>query len=218
MVWVGRRVLSDAEWEQEFDPFAVFRKGFGVIPHILRAQSALPRAMAAHAKLEEAVRFHDGGIARIQKERILLSVAADRRDNYCVALDSGVLSSLGVPEDQIENLLKDYHQAGLSAADQALLEFCLKLSRNASSVHFEDIEAMRTAGFGDERSLKLSPWPRSPSTAAHYPRLWGRSRISSRECFQWRKSRQRTRQHPLLDRPAVDGKENEEVRTCPLPI
>jgi hypothetical protein len=87
--------------EQDFDPFVVFRKNFGFIPRILRAQSALPRAMAAHAKLEEAVTFRDGAISRIHKERILLGIAADRRDNYCVALDSGVLSSLGVPQVQI---------------------------------------------------------------------------------------------------------------------
>ena len=136
--------------EQEIDPFAVFRKGFGFIPHILRAQSALPRAMAAHAKLEEAVCFNDGRISRIQKQRILLSVAADRRDTYWVALDTKLLSCLGAPEDQIENLLKDYHQAGLLAPDQALLGFCLRLSRNAPSVRFEDIEALRTAGFGDQ--------------------------------------------------------------------
>ena len=143
-------VLGDVGLEQEFDPFLVFRKGFGFIPHLLRAQSALPRAMAAHAKLEEAVCFHDGGISRMQKERILLRVAADRRDSYCVALDAKVLSFLGAPEDQIENLLKDYRHAGLSAPDQALLEFCLRLSRNATSVRFEDIEALRTVGFGDE--------------------------------------------------------------------
>src|SRR6516164_2918708 len=142
-------VLGDVGLEQEFDPFVVFRKGFGFIPHLLRAQSALPRAMAAHAKLEEAVCFHDGGISRMQKERILLRVAADRRDSYCVALDAKVLSFLGAPEDQIENLLKDYRHAGLSAPDQALLEFCLRLSRNATSVRFEDIEALRAVGFGD---------------------------------------------------------------------
>jgi len=146
---VDMSVLGDVGLEQEFDPFVVFRKGLGFIPHLLRAQSALPRAMAAHAKLEEAVCFHDGGISRMQKERILLRVAADRRDSYCVALDTKV-SFLGTPEDQIESLLKDYHQAGLSAPDQALLEFCLRLSRNATSVRFEDIEALRAVGFGDE--------------------------------------------------------------------
>lgn len=136
--------------EQAFDSFVAFRKAFGFVPNLLRAQSALPRVIAAHAKIGEAVSFRDGAISRIHKERILLSIAADRRDKYCVALDGGVLSSIGVPQVQIEDLVNDYRQASLSAPEQALLEFCVGLSRNGCSVRFEDIESLRGAGFGDE--------------------------------------------------------------------
>lgn len=140
--------------EQEFDPFAVFREAFGFIPNLLRAQSALPRVIAAHAKLEEAVCFRDGAIPRIQKERILLSIAADRLDSYWIALNTELLTSLGVPEDHIGNLLNDYEHAGLVAPDLALLECCLKLSRDSSSVGPEDLEALRAQGFGDEAILE----------------------------------------------------------------
>jgi len=61
-----------------------------------------------------------------------------------------VLASLGVPESHIDALLNDVARAGLAAPDQALLEFSLKLSRNALSVRSEDIEELRTAGIGDE--------------------------------------------------------------------
>jgi RNA polymerase sigma-70 factor, ECF subfamily len=143
--------VSDAVgWQQEFDPFTVLREGFGLIPNLLYAQSALPRAIAAHAKLEEALCFRHGALPRICKERILLSIAADRRDSYCAGLNSAALSSLGVPKAQIDSLVSNYRDAGLCASDQALLEFCLKLSRNGSSVRFEDTEALRTHGFGDE--------------------------------------------------------------------
>jgi RNA polymerase sigma-70 factor (ECF subfamily) len=140
--------------EQGFDPLVVFREGFGFVPNLVLAQSALARAMAAHAKLEEAVTFRDGAISRIHKEQILLSIAADRRDNYCSALDSGLLCSLGVPEAQIDDLLNDCGQARLSAPDRALLEFCLRLSRSASSVRCHDIEALQAQEFSDEAILE----------------------------------------------------------------
>lgn len=145
--------LTDVGREQQFDPFVVFREGFAFVPNLVQAQNALPRAMTAHAKLEEAVAFRDGAISRIHKERILLSIAAHRRDEYCVALDSGVLSSIGVPQVQIDDLLNDYREASLSAPDQALLEFCHRLSRNASSVGYQDIEALRAQGHSDEAIL-----------------------------------------------------------------
>src|SRR5215467_5987571 len=136
--------------EQGSDPLLVFRNAFGFIPNFLRAQSALPRVIGAHAKLEEAVCLRDGAISRIHKERILLRLAEDRRDNYWVVLNTKVLISLGVPEDHIGSLLNDYKHAGLSAPDLALLEFCLKLSRDSPSVGPEDLEALRARGLKDE--------------------------------------------------------------------
>jgi RNA polymerase sigma-70 factor, ECF subfamily len=145
---------GEAPLQQESDPFVVFRQAFGFIPNLLRAQTALPRVIAAQAKLEEAVCLHDGAISRVQKERILLCIAADRRDNYWVALDTDQLTSLGVPESQIDNLLNDYEHADLLVPDLALLEFCLKLSRDSTSVGLECVEALRAQGFGDEAILE----------------------------------------------------------------
>ena len=145
---------GEAGPQQEFDPLIVLQEGLGFVPNLVRAQSAVPRLMAAHAKLEEAVTFRDGALSRIRKEQILLSIAADRRDVHCAALDSGVLRSLGVPQTVIDGLLNDYEEASLSAADQALLEFCLRLSRNATSVRNGHVEALRAVGFCDEAILE----------------------------------------------------------------
>ena len=142
--------LGNAGREQQFDPFVVFREGFAFVPNLVQAQSALPRAMTAHAKLEEAVAFRDGAIPRIHKERILLSISADRRDTYWVALGAELLTSLGATERHIDNVLNDYEHAGLLAPELALLEFCLKLSRDSFSVSLEDVQALRAEGFRDE--------------------------------------------------------------------
>lgn len=142
--------LREANLVQESDPFAVFREALGFIPNLLRAQRRLPRLVTAHAKLEQAVSFCDGAISRIHKERILLSISADRRDTYWLALDAELLISLGATEGHIGSLLNDYEHAGLLAPELALLEFCLRLSRDSLSVSLEDVQALRAAGFRDE--------------------------------------------------------------------
>jgi RNA polymerase sigma-70 factor (ECF subfamily) len=136
--------------ERISDPLSVFRKGFGFIPNFLHALIALPRAIAAHATLEEAVCLRDGAISRVHKEWVLLCIAADRRDNYWVPLDTEVLISLGVCEDHIDSLLNGHEHAGLLAPDLALLGFCRKLSRNSLSVGPKDLEALRALGIEDE--------------------------------------------------------------------
>jgi RNA polymerase sigma-70 factor, ECF subfamily len=142
--------LSEVRLGAEFGPFAAFQAALGFIPNLLHAQTLLPRIIEAQAKLEFAMRLQDGAIPRVQKERILLSVAADRHDTYCVAADSKILASLEVSEAQIDDLLNDQHYADLSATDVSSLQFSLKLSRYAASVCSKDIEALRACGLKDE--------------------------------------------------------------------
>ena len=102
------------------------------------------------------MRLKEGAISRVQKERILLSVASARQDTYCVTVGSRVLASLGVSEGQIDELLHDYRRADLSAADVAMLDFCLKLGLYAPSVGSEDIGGLRSYGFEDESIIEAA--------------------------------------------------------------
>src|SRR5271163_3013757 len=146
--------VREVQLEDKFGPFIAYQKGLGFIPNLLRAQSLLPRVVEAQAELEGAVRLREGSIPRVQRERILLSIAADRQDTYCVAMDSKVMSSLGAADNQIDDFLNDYRRADLSARDLASLQFCLKLARHAPSVSSKDIEALRACGFEDQAILE----------------------------------------------------------------
>jgi len=90
--------LRAVQLDDKFSPFVAFRESLGFVPNLLRAQTVLPRVIEAHTKLESAARLREGAISRIQKERILLIVAADRQDTYCVAAGNRVLSSFGVSD------------------------------------------------------------------------------------------------------------------------
>jgi RNA polymerase sigma-70 factor (ECF subfamily) len=146
--------LSEVQLEEGFGPFVAFQGALGFVPNLLYAQTLLPRVIEAQAMLETAVRLQEGELSRILKERILLSVAVDRQDAYCITIDSRVLSSLGSSEVQIDALLSEYCNADLSAPDLACLQFCLKLACRAPSVSSEDIEALRACGFDDKAILE----------------------------------------------------------------
>ena len=146
--------LSEVHLEDNFGPFVAYQEALGFVPNLLHAQTLLPRVIEAQAKLEQAVRMQERAISRIQKERILLCIAADRNDAYCVALESKVLSSLGETGGQIDNLLNDFRQADLAAPEVASLRFCLKLARHAPSVRPEDIDELRARGLDDETIME----------------------------------------------------------------
>jgi RNA polymerase sigma-70 factor, ECF subfamily len=146
--------LSEVQLYDKFGPLLVFQEDLGFIPNLVRAQSLLPRVIEAQASLERAVCLAEGEISRVQKERILLSVAAARHDTYCMAAAGNALSTLGVSDRQIAGLLSDYRRADLSAADVALLDFSLKLNCHAPSVRSEDIDRLRAHGFVDESIIE----------------------------------------------------------------
>ena len=135
---------------EEFGPFDVYRLNLGFVPKIVRAQTLMPRLIEGQAKLEKAILFRDEALSRLTKERIFLVVAASRGDEYCVSMHSKALSSYGVSESEIGQLLNDYRNAGLAAAEAALVDFCLKLSHWGPWVRGSDWEALRAIGFDDD--------------------------------------------------------------------
>jgi RNA polymerase sigma-70 factor (ECF subfamily) len=142
--------FREVELGDDFGPYAVYREHVGFVPRIVRAQTLMPRLIEGQAKLEKAILFEEKSLSCLTKERIFLVVAASRSDGYGVAMHARLLSSLGIQESEINQLLKDYHKAGLSAPEVALIDFCLKLSHWGPWVEPNDLEKLRAVGFDDD--------------------------------------------------------------------
>ncbi len=137
-----------------FRPFAFFRERFGFIPNIFRAQTLRPDVVEAEADVVGTVLLTDDVLSRVQKEYILLVVSAANLNTYCVAVHCEMLRGLGVPEDQSDQIAVDHRQAGLSEADNALLDFALKLSQRPTEIGRADIDSLRRHGFTDQQVLE----------------------------------------------------------------
>lgn len=58
--------------------------------------------------------------------------------------------------EQLEAIAKDFHSAGLEAAEVAMMDFAQKVTRNANSVMQEDIDQLRAVGFSDTDILNIT--------------------------------------------------------------
>ncbi len=65
------------------------------------------------------------------------------------------LRRLKVPEALIDQLVADYRRAELSAADRAMLDYSVKLTRTPWKITAQDIEALRAAGFSNAAILDI---------------------------------------------------------------
>jgi uncharacterized peroxidase-related enzyme len=56
----------------------------------------------------------------------------------------------------VEALQNDYTTAPISSQDRAMLDYVVKLTRDATKVWKDDIEGLRTAGFDDRGILQIT--------------------------------------------------------------
>ena len=145
--------FHEVDLGDHFAPYVAYREKLGFVPRILLAQTLLPRLIEAQARLENTILLEENSLPRPVKERIFLVVAASRAANYCVGLRRQILASLGMAELEIDDVLKDYRQAGLAATEIALIDFCLKLSHWGPWIQPDDWEVLRAKGF-DEGSIQ----------------------------------------------------------------
>ena len=137
-----------------FPPFAFFRERFGFVPNIFRAQTLRPDVLEAEANTVRTVLLSDDILSRVRKEYILLVISAVHLNTYCVAVHCEMLRALGVPADASDQIAVDHHQAGLSEADTALLDFALKLVQQPGAFGQADLDGLRMYGFTAEQILE----------------------------------------------------------------
>lgn len=53
----------------------------------------------------------------------------------------------------MDDLIRDYTRATISAADRALLDYAVKLTREPWEMKRDDVDALRAAGFSDSAIL-----------------------------------------------------------------
>ena len=146
--------FGEVDLGSPFPPFDALRESFGFLPNMFRAQTLLPRVIGAETGLAASVLWNDQALSRIQKESIALIVAAAYGNTYCFTQHHQRLLSLGLLEHQLDQMVKDYRQAGLSRPDAGLLDFALKLAVSAPWLSGEDIRILRDLSVTDESILE----------------------------------------------------------------
>ena len=137
-----------------FSPFAIVQKSHGFIPNFFRAQSLRPDLLEAELEAVGRILLPEEALTRVQKESILLAVSAANLNSYCVAMHCNLLRGLGMPSEEGDQIAVDYHEANLSVADKALLDFAVKLGTRSPEFSRRDVVKLQALGFTEEQILE----------------------------------------------------------------
>src|SRR5688500_14461245 len=137
-----------------FAPFAAFQQAFGFVPNLFRAQTLLPRAIEAEARVAGSVLLTEAALSRRQKESILLALAAARGNTYCVTNHAHFLRALGAIDDQNAQIIAGRHADVLTDVESALVDFALDLGLRPTVVNKSTFDRLRGRGLTDEQILE----------------------------------------------------------------
>jgi RNA polymerase sigma-70 factor (ECF subfamily) len=111
-------------------PACVFlREQLGFVPNLFRAQMLRADLVETEVHALDRILFTEDLLSRIQKESILLVVSAANLNTCSVAVHTQILSALGVPLEECDQIVQDHRTAPISLQDKALLDEVRKLSR-----------------------------------------------------------------------------------------
>ena len=151
--YTGPLVTAPPRRGFDFAPYAALRDNLGFVPNLFHAQGSRADAIEAQVQAFEQIIVPDDYLSRIQKEGILLVLAAANANTYCVALQSEILAALGIAEDSIRQIATSFREAGLSNSDLALYEETQKLSWSLAGHEFAG-DRLRDGGFSSTQVLE----------------------------------------------------------------
>jgi uncharacterized peroxidase-related enzyme len=155
MPWI--RVLNEDEADNELKRiYERIRRSRGRISNILRSQSLNPKALAAHLDLYLQVMFGGGGLTRLQREMIAVTVSRSNQCEYCVAHHSAAMRNYVKDEEFVTKFAEDYRDVKLEPRVKAMLDYALKLTNRPNSVTGKDVGRLRMAGFDDPEILQIA--------------------------------------------------------------
>lgn len=132
--------------------YAEDRRALGYVPSHTRALAVNPEAFAAWRTMQGAIA---GSLGLRRFELVTLAAALALRSRHC-RLAHGTKCLKMMDEGELLRIARDYHDAGLSEAEVAMMEFAEKLSTDSAAMTDADSQRLRELGFGDREIVDIA--------------------------------------------------------------
>ena len=116
----------------------------GLVPNMTRAMASSPAALDGYLQLSRAL--GKGSLPAQVREQIALAVAQANGCDYCLAAHAAVGRMVGLTADQIRDSRLG---TAVDPRADALIRFALKVVEARGAVGYDDLAAVRSAGFDD---------------------------------------------------------------------
>jgi uncharacterized peroxidase-related enzyme len=122
----------------------------GFVPNVFLALAHRPDECRAFFDYHDAVMLRPSGLSKGEKEMIVVATSAANHCLYCVVAHGAILRIYEKNPRLADQLATNPRKAEITARQQAMLDFALKVSRASGDLTEADRDAVRAHGFSDE--------------------------------------------------------------------
>lgn len=124
----------------------------GYIPQYAMVFALAPDVYRAWEALGAAVR---AGMDERRYELATVAAAQALRARYCLLAHADVLRRRHFDADKVRRILTDHHDAGLTAAEMAIMDFAARIAADPGAATAADMDGLREAGLSDRDIFQI---------------------------------------------------------------
>lgn len=122
----------------------------GFVPNIFLALAHRPDEFRAFFAYHDALMERAGGLTKAEREMIVVATSGANQCQYCVVAHGAILRIRAKNPLLADQVAVNYRKADVTARERAMLDYAMKVSRDAHDVGDEELALLRSAGFSDE--------------------------------------------------------------------
>lgn len=122
----------------------------GFVPNVFLALAARPEEFRAFFAYHDALMDKDSGLSKAEREMIVVATSAANQCQYCVVAHGAILRIRAKNPLIADQIATNYRKADITPRQKAMLDFAMKVSREAETVGDADFDALKAHDFNDD--------------------------------------------------------------------
>jgi uncharacterized peroxidase-related enzyme len=128
--------------------------GFGMVPNIFKSMAIRPTLLRANWDKFRAT-ILQGYLPRTLKEMIGILISQTNGSEYALRVHMHGLSAMGMSEEVLQALVRDYQNCPLPEREKAILRFGLLAATDPLQINSADLETLRAHNLSDEEIFEI---------------------------------------------------------------
>ena len=122
----------------------------GFVPNVFIALAHRPDEFRAFFAYHDALMLRKGGLTKAEKEMIVVATSSANQCLYCIVAHGAILRVYEKKPRIADQVAGNYLKADLTPRERAILDFAMKVSREAHRVETHDFAPLHAHGLSDE--------------------------------------------------------------------